>query len=74
MVSVGAFRLNRSEDIERRENMLRKELKRFPGDAFPKTGRKVGRHAATTQRPVSILLQYISAVRCPKVKLANKDR
>lgn len=65
MVSVCSFRLNRNEDFEPRENMLRKELKRFSGDVFPKIGRIVGRHAATTQRPISIMLQYISAVRCP---------
>lgn len=53
--------------------MLRKELKRFSGDAFPKIGRKVGRQAATTQRPISIMLQYISAVRCPVERLAIKD-
>ena len=54
--------------------MLRKELERFSRDAFPKIGCKVGRHAATTQRPISIMLQYISEVRCPIERLANKDR
>ena len=65
MFFVCPFPFNRDEDFEPKENMLRKELKRFPADIFPKIGRIVGRHAATTQRPISIMLQYISAVRCP---------
>lgn len=65
MVSVCSFRFDRNEDFEPKESMFRKELKKVSGDIFPNIGRIVGRHAATTQRPISIMLQYISAVRCP---------